>query len=28
LVTDAEPFLRELADCIANSEPAAGERKK
>jgi hypothetical protein len=28
LVTDVEPFLRELADCIANPEPAAGEHKK
>jgi lysine-ketoglutarate reductase/saccharopine dehydrogenase-like protein (TIGR00300 family) len=29
LVTDVEPFLRELADCIANSEHAgAGDRKK
>src|SRR5881296_3336755 len=29
LVTDVEPFLRELADCIACSEPGAtGDRKK
>ena len=29
LVTDVEPFLQELADCIAKSEPAAaGDRKK
>jgi hypothetical protein len=29
LVTDVEPFLRELADCIANREPAAvSDRKK
>jgi lysine-ketoglutarate reductase/saccharopine dehydrogenase-like protein (TIGR00300 family) len=29
LVTDVEPFLRELADCIANPEHAvAGDRKK
>jgi len=28
LVTDVEPFLRELADCIANSGPVAGDRKR
>jgi hypothetical protein len=29
LVTDVEPFLQGLADCITQSEPAAaGDRKK
>jgi hypothetical protein len=28
LVTDVEPFLRELADCIAAPEPVASDRKK
>jgi hypothetical protein len=28
LVTDVEPFLRELAHCIANRDDAAGADRK
>jgi hypothetical protein len=28
LVTDVEPFLRELADCIANRDDTAGADSK
>ena len=28
LVTDVEPFLRELADCIGESETKLGDRKE